>query len=115
MTDLIKSKQHYYSAKVVRVIDGDTIVVDIDLGFNISLNDIHLRLARINTPEIRGSERVEGLKSKEYVQKILEGETILIHTIRCDAWRRWIADIYIGEVCVNDDLVDLGYAEYKKY
>ena len=106
---------YYYTAKVIRAVDGDTIVVDIDLGFNIWLRDIHLRLARINTPEIRGEEKEKGIEAKEYVQRILEGQEIVIRSMSCDAWRRWIAEVYVGEVCVNDDLVVLGYAEYKEY
>ena len=39
-----------YKAKLIRVIDGDTIVADIDLGFNMILRDQHIRLTGINTP-----------------------------------------------------------------
>ena len=51
---------YIYKAEVVSVYDGDTITVDIDLGFNVVLRKQKIRLGGINTPEIRGEEREEG-------------------------------------------------------
>ena len=50
-----------YCAKVVSVYDGDTITVDIDLGFGIVLKKQKLRLLGINTPEVRGAEKILGI------------------------------------------------------
>jgi micrococcal nuclease len=64
-----------YNAKVVEVVDGDTIVIDIDLGFDIKLTKQKVRLLGIDTPESRTSDKIEkvfGLVSKEYVKKFVK-------------------------------------------
>jgi len=48
-----------YHAKVINVIDGDTIVVDIDLGFNVVLSNQSVRLLGVDTPESRTSDKIE--------------------------------------------------------
>lgn len=55
---------HQYSVTVNRVIDGDTLDVDIDLGFNVVLKRKRVRLAGIDTPELRTEE---GRKARTYV------------------------------------------------
>ncbi len=56
----MKDFYNYKVKKVVNVYDGDTITVDIDLGFNMVMCNQKLRLYGINTPEVRGEEREEG-------------------------------------------------------
>ena len=59
-----------YNVKVLRVIDGDTIDVDIDLGFDTTLTKKRIRLYGIDTPESRTrdkEEKVRGLLSKEHL------------------------------------------------
>jgi micrococcal nuclease len=63
----------YYVKKVTKVVDGDTIDVDIDLGFDISFSS-RVRLAGIDTPESRTTDKMEkalGLESKEYLKKAI--------------------------------------------
>ena len=70
------SRKSCYNFRVVeinRVLDGDTIDVTIDLGFRITTFQ-RLRLVSVDTPEIRGPERPEGLKVKEYVKGLIEGK-----------------------------------------
>jgi len=50
-----------YDVKVLKVVDGDTVDVDIDLGFGITLTDERVRIMGIDTPESRTSDRVEDL------------------------------------------------------
>ena len=64
---------YHYRAKVVRTVDGDTIDVELDLGFDITLK-ARVRLVGINTPESRTrdlEEKAAGLAAKEYVGKWL--------------------------------------------
>lgn len=64
-----------YHAKVINVVDGDTIVVDIDLGFNVVLSNQSVRLLGVDTPESRTSDKIEkvfGLASKEYAKEFVE-------------------------------------------
>lgn len=65
---------YHYKAKLLRVIDGDTIDVDIDLGFDVWLRKQRVRLAGIDTPESRTRNKAEkalGLRAKEFLQKAL--------------------------------------------
>jgi len=72
-----------YHAKVNKIIDGDTINVDLDLGFNIVLSNQSVRLLGIDTPESRTSDKAEkifGALSKEKVKEFIdkcEGQIIL--------------------------------------
>jgi micrococcal nuclease len=74
-----------YNAKVKDVVDGDTIVVDIDLGFSVVFFDQKVRLVGIDTPESRTSNKIEkhfGLASKEFVKKFVAecGKYVVIRT-----------------------------------
>jgi micrococcal nuclease len=63
-----------YNATVTEVVDGDTIVIDLDLGFDIKFTNQKVRLLGIDTPESRTSDKVEkvfGLASKDFVKKFV--------------------------------------------
>ena len=71
-----------YRATVVKVVDGDTVDVDIDLGFGIVLSDERVRIAGIDTPESRTRDREEkkfGLAAKARVKQLL-GKTCVLKT-----------------------------------
>lgn len=106
-----------YKGVIKSVYDGDTVTADIDLGFNTWLHGEKLRLARINAPEVRGSERSAGLISRDWLRNRLSGEAVLIHTIKDKRGKygRYIAEIWHKNVNINDALVDAGLAEYKSY
>lgn len=73
--------QNRYKAKVLKIVDGDTVDVDIDLGFGIVLTDERVRIMGIDTPESRTRDKVEkvfGLASKERLKELLDKETILV-------------------------------------
>ena len=71
-----------YRVKIVKVIDGDTVDVDIDLGFGIVLSDERVRIMGIDTPESRTRDKVEkvfGLASKKRLKELL-GKTAVLKT-----------------------------------
>lgn len=73
--------QNRYKAKVLKIVDGDTVDVDIDLGFGIVLTDERVRIMGIDTPESRTRDKVEkvfGLASKDRLKELLDKETILV-------------------------------------
>lgn len=79
-----------YHAKVNKVIDGDTINVDIDLGFNVILSNQNVRLLGIDTPESRTSDKIEkifGTLSKEKTKEFLDkrDNQIILQTILSDS------------------------------
>jgi micrococcal nuclease len=108
----------YYVKKVTNVVDGDTIDVDIDLGFDISFSS-RVRLAGIDTPESRTldkAEKVLGLESKEYLKsKIKDAKSVVIKTEKMDSsekYGRILGWLFIDgqEVSINQQMIDEGYA-----
>ena len=73
-----------YKVNILKVVDGDTVDVDIDLGFGVWLRNERVRLAGIDTPESRTSDAVEkvfGQAAKDRVNSLLGAEAILISQI----------------------------------
>jgi len=109
-----------YKAIVKKVYDGDTITVDIDLGFGIWMKKQKIRLLGINTPEIRGLERPEGLKAKEFLLKQIPIDSyITLSTIkdRKGKYGRWLGIIQVWDIAtrsyinINELLISRGFAE----
>lgn len=99
----------YEYVKVLKIIDGDTLDVLIDLGFNLS-KEVRLRLHGINAPEIKGVTRQEGLASKEYLQYIIPVDTIIkVECMGIDKYGRYLAKIYKNNIDINNHLLVNGY------
>ena len=105
-----------YKAYVSKVYDGDTITVDIDLGFGIILKSQKIRLVRINAPEVRGKERPDGLISRDALRDKIGNKWVKIKTEKDKKgkWGRWLGEVWIENVCVNDWLISEGLAEVYK-
>ena len=108
----------YYVKSVDNVVDGDTIDVVIDLGFDI-LFQSRVRLAGIDTPESRTSDKAEkvlGLEAKEYLKKhIKAAKTVTIRTEKMDSsekYGRILGWVYLdGESeSINNKMIKDGYA-----
>ncbi len=104
-----------YNAHVEYVYDGDTITVDVELGFTISKEE-KLRLARIDAPELRGAERPQGLIARDALRELIDGKDITFTNEGTGKYGRTIAEVYIDDtINVSDWLVRNGYAEYRNY
>lgn len=108
----------YYVRELKKVVDGDTIDVVIDLGFNV-LFEQRVRLAGIDTPESRTSDKFEktlGIEAKEYLKKNFKDATsIVIKTEKMDSsekYGRILGWIYVnGDTeSLNDKMINDGYA-----
>ena len=108
----------YRIRTVNKIVDGDTIDADIDLGFDISLAK-RIRLGGIDTPESRTTdlkEKALGLESKEWLKKKLEGaKNILIKTELPDSTEKYgriIGHLFINEqtTSLNNQMINEGYA-----
>jgi micrococcal nuclease len=108
----------YRVKQVLKVVDGDTIDADIDLGFDISLTK-RVRLAGIDTPESRTTDKQEkalGLESKEWLKKKLEGaKNIVIRTQLPDSTEKYgriLGKLYINneETSLNEQMIAEGFA-----
>ena len=112
-----------YNATCVRVVDGDTIDAEIDLGFDIKVTK-RIRLGGINAPESRTRNKVEkklGLAAKERLKEILDGAAncFELESKELGKFGRVIGRLHVDKiagkdvitkVCVNDCLVKEGYA-----
>jgi micrococcal nuclease len=108
----------YRVKQVTKIVDGDTIDVDIDLGFSISYSQ-RLRLAGIDTPESRTTDKFEkslGLESKEYLKsKLKDAKDVVVKTEKPDSsekYGRILGWIYVnGETkSLNEQMIEDGYA-----
>jgi micrococcal nuclease len=108
----------YFVKNVTSVVDGDTIDVVIDLGFDIMFAS-RVRLAGIDTPESRTTDKAEkilGLESKEYLKKQLkDAKSVVIKTEKMNSsekYGRILGWIYVNgdTVSLNDKMINDGYA-----
>lgn len=106
--NIINGSTYIYNAVVMRVIDGDTIDVLVDLGFRIC-HQQRLRLLGINAPEMHGEEREKAQAAKDYLSK-LTGKNIRIETQKADSFGRYLAYVWFETRCINSEIVDLGLA-----
>jgi len=99
---------YYYKARVERVVDGDTLLVQIDFGGTLVKRQ-YLRLRGINTPEL-GS--VQGKKAKDFViNQIGKSKTLTFKSRSRDAYDRWLSDVWADDIYLNQLLLDKGFAE----
>ena len=114
---------YIYNAKCIRVVDGDTIDAEIDLGFDVKIKK-RIRLAGINAPESRTRNLVEkklGLAAKEKLKDMMEGAAncFELESKELGKYGRVLGKLHIDKiagkdvitkVCINDELVKQGYA-----
>ncbi|MFC1708844.1 DUF1016 N-terminal domain-containing protein [Candidatus Omnitrophota bacterium] len=119
-----KNKELYtYKAEVERVVDGDTIWVNIDCGFDIWIRQ-KLRLRGIDTPEL---DTLKGQEAKEFVEaRLKEVAFVVVKIYKEDKYGRYLADIFYaksqtdeqkvleGGVFLNQELLDSGLARVVK-
>jgi len=108
----MKHQPYCYKAKCVYVYDGDTVTLETQLGFDITIKQ-KVRLLGINTPEIRGKERLDGLISRDRLRELIDGKDVIIvtHKDKGGKYGRLLATIYLDGVDINQQLVDEGFAK----
>jgi len=96
-----------YRATVLDITDGDTFWALVDLGFGITTKQ-QLRLRGLDAPEI---ESAEGREAKEFLESVLAGPApVMITSSRSDKYDRYLADVWVGERYINQELLDQGLA-----
>jgi len=116
----------HYRARCVRVVDGDTADLVVDVGFHQTAT-LRLRLLGVDTPEMHAkdpAERERAVLARQYLIQALKPGLALpqdwplrIRTEKSDAFGRWLADIWLADsgVSVNGELLKLGHAvEFKR-
>ena len=106
----------YRIKKVVKVVDGDTLDLEIDLGFSLTKKE-RCRVAGIDTPECRTRDREEkqyGMAAKVYMAGMLKNATNLrVKTEKDGKYGRLLGWIYcdeLGEKSLNEEMIDSGFA-----
>ena len=100
-----------YRCKLKKVVDGDTVDIDIDLGFGVWLHGERIRLYGIDTPESRTSDKEEkkyGIAAKDFLIKWLEAGDIILKTHK-DATGKF--GRILGELWYNDTNINLKLVE----
>jgi len=97
-----------YQATVAHVVDGDTFDLIVDVGFHVSVTE-RFRLARVDTPEIRGPERPDGLVSKQFVEDwFATAGSLTVRSSKTGKYGRWIGEVING---AGENLSDVLLAE----
>lgn len=108
-----------YQVKILKVVDGDTVDVDIDLGFGLILTNERVRIKGIDTPESRTSDPIEkifGLAAKKRLKDLLANDVTLITYDDKNGedmkgkFGRILGDFKVGEKTVAEILIEEGYA-----
>lgn len=98
-----------YRARAIRVLDGDTIHAELDLGLDVRIR-LTLRLHGIDAPELREEG---GHEARDYLNAALLGvDTFTVRTVkdRREKYGRYLADIFVADRHINANMVTLGLA-----
>jgi len=107
-----------YEAICTEVYDGDTITVDIDLGFDAWLKSVKVRLLDIDTPEVRGSERNEGIIVRDWLRGQILKKEVTLKTHKSPnrgKYGRWLATVFKDGVNLNEAMIETGMARRAFY
>lgn len=104
-----------YKATYIRNYDGDTVTFLVDLGFKVNMT-LNVRLADINTPEIRNNDMTEkerAIKAKEFVHDALsEAKDIIIKSGKISGkYGRYITTVFYDGINLNEQLLQEGLAD----
>ena len=111
-----------YECKIVRVVDGDTIDVDISLGFGLWIHGESIRLFGVDCPECRSRDKEEkaaGLAAKRFVERFIQvGETYTLNTQGKGKFGRYLGTISnetetVNKALVNEHLAVVYYGQNK--
>jgi endonuclease YncB( thermonuclease family) len=108
---------YQYQAQVVRVVDGDTCEISIDLGLKIYRRQ-NCRLSGINTPELNATNpavREKATAAKQRLIELVEGKNVFIISKKLDNYGRPLVEIFLSDgTSVNQTMIDEGYAVVMK-
>lgn len=104
-----------YRAKLIKVIDGDTVDLDVDLGFDVHINPMRFRLTGINAPEKNSKnpdERAAAHVSAAALEGFIKDTPLVVKTAKDsqEKYGRYLANIWVGPLCINAEMVRLGHA-----
>lgn len=104
----------YKVKEIIKIVDGDTIDVIIDVGFGITIKQ-RIRLKGINAPETKTlnlEEKSKGLDAKEWLERELKDREIIIKTTKEDKYGRMLGELYTRDhyLSINERMIQEGFA-----
>lgn len=105
----------YKIKEVVKIVDGDTVDIIIDLGFSLTKKE-RVRLAGIDTPECRTrdlEEKQMGLEAKAFItRRLADGEPsgLRVKTEKDGKYGRMLGTLFVGSQNINEEMIERGYA-----
>lgn len=103
-----------YKAKITDVYDGDTVTADVDLGFYMVQRKVKIRLYGIDTPELRAKEpelRLAAQHARDALRKSVLNQTVVLRCYGKGKYGRWLCEIFVGDINVNQWLIEKKLAE----
>ena len=99
-----------YPVKVLRVVDGDTVDVDIDLGFGVWMRKQRIRMLGIDTPESRTrdkEEKVYGLAAKAFLKEALKQGPVTLRTVKDGKGKfgRILGEFVVNNININEFMI----------
>ena len=122
---------YIYKAEVTRVVDGDTVDCEVDLGFGIT-SKMRFRLLDIDTAETwrpkTDAERAHGTEATNWLKLAVEGQAVIIKTDKDKRGKyRWLCRIYNYDdhdltaiadgrtISINEEMIGLGFEKRDSY
>ena len=111
----MEKKMYRYKVEVTRVVDGDTVDVDIDLGFGMTYKKQRVRMMGIDTPESRTrdlEEKFYGKQSKYHLEKLLSEQNVQLQSYDKGKFGRILGELFIGDnpLSVNQQMIQACHA-----
>ena len=98
-----------YHVEICRVIDGDSIVADIDLGAKIWLCGQHVRITSVDTPELHGPTKGQAEAFTRFTSEWChQGGPYVLHSESVDSFGRWLGDVHNGRAWLSQDIMTFG-------
>jgi|ERR1051326_5834063 micrococcal nuclease len=117
---ILATPSYTYRGTIIDIHDGDTFLIDVDLGMRCWLRKQKVRLAGLNAPEL-GQPDQAGEKARDAFKTLVQqqGANVVVQTKKdsTEKWGRWLATVFVGEkdqINVNAWMLQNGYAKAMK-
>ena len=114
----MESRKYWYAAQIIRTVDGDSVIADVDLGCNVHIEE-KCRLYGIDAPEIHNvrknsKEYKAGMKAKEFLTNLIEGREVIVktHKDKKGKFGRYLIEIFLpgDDISINQLMIIKGFA-----
>jgi micrococcal nuclease len=107
-------KCYNYQVDVISVYDGDTLTVNVDLGFSMALNKLKIRLMGVDTAEMKSTDEAlkkKAISARDFIREQVLNKRAMLECYGQDKYGRWLGKIFSPDgTCLNDELIKRGFA-----